>query len=203
MQFVLSVHYFPTIVVGVHTDWEYGMFPISTSDTPVDMKDYGAGPGLAPNDPIYTQMYPNVRKHFVEEGMYMNRHYAASVCSPSRKQLLSGRSVWSQGNGDWLPIRPRYSLISDKLKQANYTNHFVVKWYAFESKFTRSHCHVAYTHAFVVSTGTSATFRVAAGPRTADLTRRGGFIFQESGISMNGNLPIKVSNIRVAMKDTI
>ena len=34
-----------------------------------------------------------------------------------------------QGNGDWLPIRPRYSLISDKLKQAGYTNHFVGKWY--------------------------------------------------------------------------
>ena len=60
--------------------------------------------------------------------MYLNRHYTASVCSPSRKQLLSGRSVWSQGNGDWLPIRPRYSLISDKLKQAGYTNHFLGKW---------------------------------------------------------------------------
>ena len=105
------------------------MFPIHASDTPATMKDSAAGPGLAPNDPMYSQMYPNVRKHFVEEGMYLNRHYTASVCSPSRKQLLSGRSIWSQGNGDWLPVRPRYSMISDKLKQAGYTNHFVGKWH--------------------------------------------------------------------------
>jgi arylsulfatase A-like enzyme len=141
----------PNIVLINGDDWEWGMFPIHNSDTPSDMKDASTGPGLPPNNPIYSQMYPTIRRHMVEDGIYLSRHYAQSVCSPSRKQLLSGRSVWSQvryaytslsptpisvhdllcasqGNGDWLPIRPRYSLISDKLKQAGYTNHFVGKW---------------------------------------------------------------------------
>ena len=57
-------------------DWEWAMFPIHTSDTPSDMKDAAQGPGLAPNDPVYSQMYPNIRHHMINNGMYLNRHYA-------------------------------------------------------------------------------------------------------------------------------
>ena len=144
------------------------MFPVHTADTPSDMKDSGVGPGLAPNDPVYSQMYPTIRKHFIEDGLYLNRHYAASVCTPSRKQLLSGRGVWSQNNGDWLPIRPRYSLISDKLKQVGYTNHFVGKWCAFLKHTHNYHVHLLATlrvRPFVQARGRHLSPKLASEPR--------------------------------------
>lgn len=168
------------------------MFPIHTSDTPSDMKDAAQGPGLAPNDPVYSQMYPNIRHHLINNGMYLNRHYAASVCTPSRKQLLSGRSVWSQSNGDWLPIRPRYSLISDKLKQAGYTNHFVGKWCVFGSN---SHTHSAYDYSLscdFVPTGIWATSHVEAGPRTVGSTHLVAFTFRASETNSIGSLVITI-----------
>lgn len=88
-------------------DWEYAAFPIQSTDTPSDMKGANDGPGLVDNDAAYNGIYPNLRKHIVENGFYMHRHYAASVCTPSRKQILSGRSVATQDNGEWFPIRPR------------------------------------------------------------------------------------------------
>jgi len=173
------------------------MFPIHTSDTPSDMKDAAQGPGLAPNDPVYSQMYPNIRHHMINNGMYLNRHYAASVCTPSRKQLLSGRSVWSQSNGDWLPIRPRYSLISDKLKQAGYTNHFVGKWCVFRSNSHTplpSACNtpprIITLSCDFVPAGIWATSHAEAGPRTAGSTHLGAFSFRASETNSIGSLVI-------------
>ena len=100
-------------------DFEYGVFPVKKSDG-VGMKDEGVGPGIVDNHDAYHALYPTMRRVMVEEGVYMHRHYAASVCTPSRKQLLTGRSVATQGNGEWNGVRPRYSLLSDKLKQAGY-----------------------------------------------------------------------------------
>lgn len=46
------------------------------------------------------------------------------------RSILTPFSSPSQNNGDWLPIRPRYSTIADKLKQAGYKNHMIGKWCA-------------------------------------------------------------------------
>jgi len=119
----------PNIILISGDDFEYGVWPIRSEDTRSEMRGYADGPGYVNNSAIYKDLFPTIRRWMIEDGLYLHRHVAASVCSPSRKQLLSGRSVWSQGNGDWLPIRPRYSLISDKMRQAGYTNHFVGKWY--------------------------------------------------------------------------
>jgi arylsulfatase A-like enzyme len=59
------------------------------------MKGFSDGPGYLDNRAIFKDLFPTIRKHMVEDGMYLHRHYAASVCSPSRKQLIAGRSVWS------------------------------------------------------------------------------------------------------------
>ena len=71
------------------------------------MKGYADGPGIGPNKDLCDIVYPTVRKHMVEEGLYLHRHYAASVCSPSRKQLLTGRAVWSQVRSSRLSTRLR------------------------------------------------------------------------------------------------
>lgn len=79
--------------------WEWSAYPVRAEDTPSDMKGYGNGARLANNDAKYKELFPSIRKHMVEEGLTLNRHYAASVCTPSRKQLLTGRSVATQNNG--------------------------------------------------------------------------------------------------------
>jgi hypothetical protein len=106
--------------------WDWSSFPVTAADTPVDSKGYDAnaqGGHYPDNDPLFKDLFPSMRKHLVEEGLVLNRHYAASVCTPSRKQLLSGRSVATQGNGEWEPVRPRYTILPEKLKAAGYKTH--------------------------------------------------------------------------------
>lgn len=106
--------------------WDWSSFPVTAADTPPDSKGYDAnaqGGHYPENDPLFKDLFPTMRTHLVERGLVMNRHYAASVCTPSRKQVLTGRSVATQGNGEWEPVRPRYTILPEKLKAAGYKTH--------------------------------------------------------------------------------
>ena len=104
----------PNLLYLMTDDWEYASFPIHASDGSSEMKGAGQGPGIVNNDPMYDDLYPATRKWFVEDGLYLHRHYATPVCTPSRKQAMSGRLITTQGNGEWNPLRPRFTTIAEK-----------------------------------------------------------------------------------------
>jgi len=64
-------------------------------------------------------------------GIRLGRHYAYSVCSPTRRSILSGRFPVTLGAGqasvcsDFLPLP--FTLVSEKLNQSGYSCHFVGK----------------------------------------------------------------------------
>jgi arylsulfatase A-like enzyme len=65
------------------------------------------------------------------EGQILDRHYVYKVCSPTRRMMLSGRfTVHITGSqakvcSDYLPLN--FTLLSGKMKQAGFMNHFVGK----------------------------------------------------------------------------
>jgi arylsulfatase A-like enzyme len=38
-------------------------------------------------------MYPTIKADFVEQGIVLDRMYSAATCAPSRRSLLSGRTM--------------------------------------------------------------------------------------------------------------
>lgn len=107
-------------------DWSATYWP-STSGMDTT-SDAGVNHKVMDNDQAMASLFPKI-KHLQDEGIYMNRFYASPVCTPSRKQILSGRYVYSQGNGDWRSLRARYTTISEKLKQAGYATAGTGKWH--------------------------------------------------------------------------
>ena len=66
-----------------------------------------------------------------DAGIRLGRHYAFTVCSPTRRSILSGRFPVTLGAGqanvcsDYLPLP--FTLISEKLNRSGYACHFVGK----------------------------------------------------------------------------
>ena len=66
-----------------------------------------------------------------DAGIRLGRHYAYTVCSPTRRSILSGRFPATLGAGqagtctDLLPLP--FTLVSEKLNQSGYSCHFVGK----------------------------------------------------------------------------
>lgn len=77
------------------------------------------------------RLLPAMTRWLRREGFLLERHYAAELCAPSRRSLMSGR--WpinanydgSQCSG--LPLT--MTTLADHMKAAGYTTHFVGKWH--------------------------------------------------------------------------
>jgi len=73
---------------------------------------------------------PNLES-LASEGVKLNRHYVFKYCSPTRRSFLSGRYPIHINEGqadictDHLPLN--FTILSQKLKQANFACHFVGK----------------------------------------------------------------------------
>ena len=76
-------------------------------------------------------LLPQIRQHFVADGLSLARHYTYAYCAPSRQSLLSGR--WpihvNEENSVCSGISRAMSTVADRLTAAGYVSHFVGKWH--------------------------------------------------------------------------
>ena len=80
-------------------------------------------------------LQPSITRHLVEDGFSLTRHYAASMCAPSRAALMTGR--WPHRAYDFSAdverfwackgISPAVSTLAEKLKGAGYLTHMIVR----------------------------------------------------------------------------
>ena len=108
----------PNIIMLVADDYPWELFPRAGSQQ-------------------HALLQPALARHFVDEGLVLERHYTASMCAPSRASLMTGR--WPHRAYDYgeamtyyfgcRGISPGATTIAEKLKEADYRTAFVGKWH--------------------------------------------------------------------------
>merc|ERR1719265_1661785 len=84
-----------------------------------------------------TQVYnpqsysPTIGQLAKEEGLILERHYVYMYCSPTRRSFTTGRFPTSINGNQAHPcsnfVPANFTWLSQKLKQADYMNHFIGK----------------------------------------------------------------------------
>ena len=86
---------------------------------------------LRPAERSNERLVPRIRRHFVLEGLDLQRMYAYPLCAPARSSLLSGR--WPHrayplagGMRSCKGLSPGLTNLAERLKEgAGYRTHFV------------------------------------------------------------------------------
>ena len=72
-------------------------------------------------------LLPSVKRHLIDDGLTLERHYSFSLCAPARASLLTGR--WPHRVYETSSMRackgvsPGMSTLAEKLKGAGYAAH--------------------------------------------------------------------------------
>lgn len=122
-----------------------GAFALAFEAAPSFTKDKGSRPhvivmladnlgwsnvGFHQSVPTTDIQTPNIDK-LAYAGIELDRHYTYKFCSPSRSAFLSGRLSYHVNIFNDDPTRPGagipvdMTLVSDKLKEANYSTHML------------------------------------------------------------------------------